>query len=119
MDGDKIWVVKVLKPGNCSHCLCACSIHDRKYKERVVTKSAGNMTENYFRITELTGIRCQIEVPKHLAKCLFLVSVEPGVDAMFLLSTKSVNPLKPNDAYRRRTAPLTSKVAFYIFIQQI
>ena len=29
------------------------------------------------------------------------------------------NPLKPNDAYRRRTAPLTSKVAFYIFIQQI
>ena len=30
-----------------------------------------------------------------------------------------LNPLKPNDAYRRRTAPLTSKVAFYIFIQQI
>jgi len=29
------------------------------------------------------------------------------------------NPLKPNDAYRHRTAPLTSKVAFYIFIQQI
>ena len=29
------------------------------------------------------------------------------------------NHLKPNDAYRRRTAPLTSKVAFYIFIQQI
>jgi len=27
--------------------------------------------------------------------------------------------LTPNDAYRRRTAPLTSKVAFYIFIQQI
>ena len=27
--------------------------------------------------------------------------------------------LKPNDSYRRRTAPLTSKVAFYIFIQQI
>jgi len=30
-----------------------------------------------------------------------------------------INPLKPNDAYRRRTAPLTSKVAFYIVIQQI
>ena len=29
------------------------------------------------------------------------------------------NPLKPNDAYRGRTAPLTSKVAFYIFIQPI
>jgi len=29
------------------------------------------------------------------------------------------NPLKPNYAYRRRTRSLTSKVAFYIFIQQI
>ena len=32
---------------------------------------------------------------------------------------ETINPLTPNDAYRRRTAPLTSKVAFYIFIQQI
>jgi len=30
-----------------------------------------------------------------------------------------VNPLTPNYPYRGRTAPLTSKVAFYIFIQQI
>jgi len=30
-----------------------------------------------------------------------------------------VNPLMPNDPYRGHTAPLTSKVAFYIFIQQI
>jgi len=30
-----------------------------------------------------------------------------------------INPLKPNDPYRGRTAPLTSKVSFYIFIQQI
>jgi len=29
------------------------------------------------------------------------------------------NPLTPNDPYRGRTAPLTPKVAFYIFIQQI
>jgi len=29
------------------------------------------------------------------------------------------NPLKPNDAYRGRTAPLTSKIAFYVFIQPI
>ena len=29
------------------------------------------------------------------------------------------NPLTPNDPYRGRAAPLTSKVAFYIFIQQI
>jgi hypothetical protein len=30
-----------------------------------------------------------------------------------------LNPLTPNDPYNARTAPLTSKVAFYIFIQQI
>jgi hypothetical protein len=27
--------------------------------------------------------------------------------------------LKPNDAYRGRTAPLTSTIAFYIYIQPI
>jgi len=31
----------------------------------------------------------------------------------------SINPMTPNDSYSGRTAPLTSKVAFYIFIQQI
>ena len=31
----------------------------------------------------------------------------------------SLNPLTPNDPYRVRTASLTSKFAFYIFIQQI
>jgi hypothetical protein len=30
-----------------------------------------------------------------------------------------VNPLTPNGPYSGHTAPLTSKVAFYIFIQQI
>jgi len=34
-------------------------------------------------------------------------------------STAEFNPLKPNEAYRGRTAPLTSKIAFYIFIQPI
>ena len=32
---------------------------------------------------------------------------------------KWFNPLTPNDPYSCRTAPLTSKVAFYIFIHQI
>ena len=32
---------------------------------------------------------------------------------------KTLNPLTPNDNYSGRTAPLTSKVAYYIFIQQI
>jgi hypothetical protein len=30
-----------------------------------------------------------------------------------------VNPLMPNDHYSGRTAPLTSKIVFHIFIQQI
>ena len=34
-------------------------------------------------------------------------------------STYLFNPLTPNDYYSGRTAPLTSKVAFYVFIQQI
>jgi len=33
--------------------------------------------------------------------------------------SRPFNPLTPNDTYRGRTAPLTSKIAFYIFIQQI
>ena len=33
--------------------------------------------------------------------------------------TVFLNPLTPNDHYSGRTAPLTSKVAFNIFIQQI
>jgi len=32
---------------------------------------------------------------------------------------KIFNPLTPNDPSSGRTAPLTSKVAFYIFIQQM
>jgi len=31
----------------------------------------------------------------------------------------TLNHLTPNDSYKGRTTPLTSKVAFYIFIQQI
>ena len=32
---------------------------------------------------------------------------------------QNLNLLTPNDPYRGHTAPLTSKVAFHIFIQQI
>jgi len=32
---------------------------------------------------------------------------------------RDLNPLTPNDDYSGRTAPLTSKFAFYIFIQHI
>ena len=34
-------------------------------------------------------------------------------------NVENVNLLTPNVNYSGRTAPLTSKVAFYIFIQQI
>ena len=35
------------------------------------------------------------------------------------LQNQAVNPLRPNDHYSGRTAPLNSQVSFYIFIQQI
>ena len=35
------------------------------------------------------------------------------------LKSDHFNPLTPNEPYRGRTATITSKVAFYIFIQQI
>ena len=35
------------------------------------------------------------------------------------MTLSSFNPLTPNDPYSGRIAPLYSKVAFYIFIQQI
>jgi len=38
---------------------------------------------------------------------------------IYLLQQNSFNLLTPNVNYSGRTAPLTSKVAFYIFIQQI
>ena len=36
-----------------------------------------------------------------------------------MVFNSAFNPLTPNGLYSGRTAPLTSKVAFYIFIQQI
>ena len=38
---------------------------------------------------------------------------------MYIIKHGFFNPLTPNDPNRGRTAPLTTKVAFYIFIQQI
>jgi plasmid rolling circle replication initiator protein Rep len=45
---------------------------------------------------------------------MFLVFGEKVMQNYFIL-----NPLTPIDPYRGRSAPLTSKVAFYIFIEQI
>jgi len=41
------------------------------------------------------------------------------MNTKFMLISYSINLLTPNVNYSGRTAPLTSKVAFYVFIQQI
>ena len=57
-----------------------------------------------------------------------IIQIKNLINIMFQLLLKScnitgsvfnVNPLTPNNPYIGRTAPLTSKVAFYVFIQQI
>jgi hypothetical protein len=48
-------------------------------------------------------------------ECINVVGECVGV----IVGYTSVNPLTPNDHCSGRTAPLTSKVTFYIFIQQI
>ena len=46
--------------------------------------------------------------------------IEVTENSLFLMNTvQLLNLLTPNVNYSGRTAPLTSKVAFYIFIQQI
>jgi len=47
----------------------------------------------------------------------FNLNVEFVVGLMLIKDL--VNTLTPNEPYRGRTTPVTSKVAFYIFIQQI
>ena len=71
---------------------------------------------------------------KHLKlQCLLYVTAVPiykvflgggGTNFFYIRFTRIservlINPLTPNDHYSGRTAPLTSKVSFYIFIQQI
>jgi len=41
------------------------------------------------------------------------------VTGNILMDTEVINLLTPNANYSGRTAPLTSKISFYIFIQQI
>jgi len=53
-------------------------------------------------------------------KCVLVFCVVPAVRSVRFHSFFMVfNLLTPNVNYSSRTAPLTSKVAFYIFIQQI
>ena len=80
----------------------------RDLKSRV--KIAHSFIQNPFKI----------KATKHL----YISSFQAQIKQILLLQTCPysaifVNPLTPNNPYRGRTAPLTSKVAFYIFIQQI
>ena len=47
------------------------------------------------------------------------VGIAPNLDLTICERKNEINPLTPNDPSRGHTAPLTSEVAFYIFIQQI
>ena len=47
-----------------------------------------------------------------VAVCVY-EEVKVKVTAQFAAFIRGVNPLTPNDPYRGRTAPLTSKVAFF------
>ena len=65
-------------------------------------------------MTLLLQVVCLVQLTKqyNFRVCVFLFSE-------FLELAQLIKPLTLNDTYRGRTAPLTSKVAFYIFIQQV
>ena len=48
-----------------------------------------------------------------------LIHPQTAVSLLADCPRQLINPLTPNDHNSGRTAPLTSKVTFYIFIQQI
>jgi len=62
-----------------------------------------------YNLTRITGTL-------HEYRCTFMIISR---SVLLRMGNVSVNPLTPNDHYSGRTAPLASKVAFYVFIQQI
>jgi len=73
---------------------------------RSVLRTVRNVSDRSFR--ENQNMHFMVRTPTSLPPL-------PGGGAKIM----SFNPLTPNDPYKGRTAPLTSKVSFYIFIQQI
>ena len=84
--------------------------------EQILVRNILNMVYT-FRFFPLQNAVCFI-ILTCLVPVLFTFCVQ-GVLKLKKFRPLKVNPLTPNDHYRGRTAPLTSKVAFYIFIQQI
>ena len=73
-----------------------------RYPQNTTTNSANPIFQNV--LWSLVHVKSEVKTEVHT----------------FQKQTRSYfNPLTPNDHYSGRTAPLTFKVAFYIFIQQI
>jgi len=74
---------------------------------------------------EETGILHHTPETKHVKRGIVLSCVDPAENVSWMLFAggtelgTQIKLLTPNINYSGRTAPLTSKVAFYIFIQQI
>jgi len=69
---------------------------------------------NYFQCTVTATGRFYVQVHE----ILYITNVDVLL-TMYLSIFLVINLLTPNVNYSGRTAPLTNKVAFYIFIQQI
>ena len=74
----------------------------------------------FYKTNKILGTHTfRITVPARIKWIIFSKDSSQNLTLSYLPPPPPFNPLTPKDPYRGRTAPLTSKVAFYIFIQQI
>ena len=90
-----------------------CILHNIPYILLNVLKMTSTKTHTFLTPREHISIKGFIFISRNFHYCI------PADFFKFFCIVLSFNPLKPNDTYRTRTAPLTSKVLYYIFIQQI
>ena len=84
-------------------------------KKQKIENYCRNLVVAYFRVAYTVRI---VDVLRTFHANLTVLNRRATQLFCFVLNV-FVNPLTPNDPYRGRPAPLTSKVAFYIFIQPI